>query len=178
MINTLFNGVSFLSYAYIFKNYKMVFYLLDQGADINIGEPSFLEILEFEANITKKQPIYKGPIDEKTKAEIDKLKNENNRLNLRIDELTAELAIEKDPANKKQLEDTIAGLKQTIKQKDDEINELKKNAETQAATQGTTQGETTKIEPKTCPNDKIIVKLGTINDNSEICYDIEKQQFV
>ena len=177
MINTLFKGVSFLSYAYIFENYKMVFYLLDQGADINIGEPSFLKILEFYANITKKQPSYKGPIDKQTQKKIDQLQIENDLLKKRINQLIEEKYKEKDPAKIQELNKTIDGLNKTIKQKDDEINKLKKNAR-QAATQGTTQDETTKIESKICPNDPNIVKLGTINDKSEICYDIQNQQFV
>uniref|UniRef100_A0A6C0DDT9 Uncharacterized protein n=1 Tax=viral metagenome TaxID=1070528 RepID=A0A6C0DDT9_9ZZZZ len=199
--NTLYEGITFISHALIAMNKEMIEYLLIQGADINAGTPTFLELLEFYAIIYKKQPSYKGPIDNETQEKMDQLQNENDLLKQHIDELTAQLAIEKDSTKIKELENTINGLNEIIKQKDDEIKAAIKAATTEAATTqtattqtattqtATTQTETTQtketeskpteIAPKKCPVDNPnIVKLGTINTNSEICYDIEKQEFV
>jgi hypothetical protein len=175
-VNTLYEDITILSHALIAMNTAMIEILLNKGANINAGTPKFLEILEFYAIIYKKQPLYKGPIDKQTQEIINQLQNENDLLKQRIDELTAQLAIEKDPIKKQEINKTIDGLTQKTTNNNNEINE---KAASNGKPQAETKDETTKIESKTCSDtDPNIVKLGTINNTSEICYDIEKQQFV
>jgi hypothetical protein len=142
-VNTLYEGITILSHALIAMNTAMIEILLNKDADINAGDPSFLELLEFYAIIYKKQPSYKGPIDTETIEIINRLKGENDLLKQRIDELTAQLAIEKDPTNQQELNKKIDEFTEIINEKDNEIIKLNENARQAAerqttATQGTT----------------------------------------
>ena len=140
----------------------MIEYLLAQDAKPDIGDPTFLQILNIIAN------KYKMPIlDSKTQNEINQQENQIDHLTQRITELETQIKGSNDPTQKGELQSTIDGLKTTVDSIQKDNTDLKSGKSTGPSTDASTGTTTT----KTCNDDDPNIKsLGTI-DSEPICYD-------